>query len=92
MSLVLEAKDDKIFIFIEDSGSGIPPGNLKEIFEPFFSLKNDSQDGSDNKHCGIGLSLAKKIIEDEFSGQILVESVLGQGSRFIIILPDKTSE
>jgi signal transduction histidine kinase len=92
VSLVLETKDNKIFVFIEDNGLGIASGNLKEIFKPFFSSKNDSQTSSDNKHCGIGLSLAKKIIEDEFSGQILVESVLGQGSKFIIILPDKASE
>lgn len=90
--LVLETSGDNIFISVQDNGRGISFDSLKNIFNPFFSLKKKDFSDSNNEHCGIGLSLAKKIIEDEFSGKISVESVLGQGSKFIIILPNKVSK
>ncbi|MDD3711229.1 MAG: HAMP domain-containing sensor histidine kinase [Patescibacteria group bacterium] len=90
--LVLETSGDNIFISVQDNGRGISFDSLKNIFNPFFSLKKKDFSDLNNEHCGIGLSLAKKIIEDEFSGKILVESVLGQGSKFTIILPNKVSK
>lgn len=65
-------------IMIEDQGSGIDPEDLKHIFERFYKGKNSSKDS-----VGIGLSLAKTIIEKD-NGYITVESEIGKGSKFCI--------
>lgn len=65
-------------ILIEDQGSGIDPEDLKHIFERFYKGKNSSKDS-----VGIGLSLAKTIIEKD-NGYITVESEMGKGSKFCI--------
>ena len=65
-------------IMIEDQGSGIDPEDLKHIFERFYKGKNSRKDS-----VGIGLSLAKTIIEKD-NGYITVESEMGKGSKFCI--------
>ena len=65
-------------ILIEDQGSGIDPEDLKHIFERFYKGKNSRKDS-----VGIGLSLAKTIIEKD-NGYITVESEIGKGSKFCI--------
>lgn len=75
----------KFYIEIKDSGAGIPEEYLDKIFEPFFSTKK-ARHGT-----GLGLSLAKRIIQAH-DGQILVESAPSQGTRFMIILPEKSAD
>lgn len=65
-------------IEFEDSGSGIPPENLNQIFEPLFTTK---QEGT-----GLGLASCKNIIE-RFGGTI---SVKNNPTRFIVLFPKKT--
>lgn len=65
-------------ILIEDQGSGIDSEDLKHIFERFYKGKNSRKDS-----VGIGLSLAKTIIEKD-NGYITVESEIGKGSKFCI--------
>ena len=65
-------------IVIRDNGSGIDKEDLPHIFERFYKGKNSS-----NESCGIGLSLAKSIIEKS-NGDINVESEEGKGSVFTI--------
>jgi two-component system cell cycle sensor histidine kinase/response regulator CckA len=65
---------------ISDTGEGIPPGNLPEIFKPFFSTKLSS------KGTGLGLSISKAIIQ-RHQGQISVTSEINQGTTFRIFLP-----
>ena len=65
-------------IVIRDNGSGIDKEDLPHIFERFYKGKNSS-----NESCGIGLSLAKSIIEKS-NGNIYVESKVGKGSKFTI--------
>jgi signal transduction histidine kinase len=61
-----------------DTGSGILPENLGQIFEPYFSTKETG--------IGLGLPLTKKIIE-EHGGQITVASEVGAGTTFTVTLP-----
>ena len=65
-------------IVIKDEGSGIDQKDLKHIFERFYKGKN-----SDKDSIGIGLSLAKTIIEKD-NGFITVDSELGKGTKFNI--------
>jgi PAS domain S-box-containing protein len=65
-------------IEIADNGSGIEAEDMGRIFSPFFSTK---QNGT-----GLGLSIAWKIIKAH-GGDIRVESEVGQGTRFFIVLP-----
>ena len=67
---------------VADNGRGIPADHLDRIWELFHRVSpNDSVAGE-----GLGLSLVRRIVE-RHHGEIRVESVLGQGSRFIITLP-----
>ena len=74
----------EIEILIEDNGPGIPEEIRNKIFDPFFTTK-DVGHGS-----GLGLYIVHDIIEVH-GGQIRVESRQGQGTTFIIWLPDKSS-
>ncbi len=64
---------------ITDDGGGINEDDIKHIFERFYKASNSSE----NSIIGIGLSLAKEIIEKQ-NGYITVESKIGMGSKFII--------
>ncbi|MDE2440436.1 MAG: PAS domain S-box protein [Betaproteobacteria bacterium] len=72
--------DGQICIEIRDTGKGIAPEHMQRIFEPFFTTKPVG------KGTGLGLSLSYGIVE-KHHGRIEVDSVLGQGSTFRIILP-----
>ena len=65
---------------VTDSGQGIPDKRMDNIFEPFYSSKEIGEG------TGLGLSICKKII-DEHNGLIKVESTLGKGSSFKVLLP-----
>ncbi len=83
-SLQIETRYDEIRknvkIIFSDNGIGIPKECLNRIFLPFFSLKKDGE-----RH-GLGLSFAYQIVKNH-GGHINVESEMGKGSKFTIILP-----
>jgi len=73
-------KGTDIFIFVKDSGKGIPSNIQRSIFKPGYSTKS--------RGWGLGLSLAKRIVDEYHNGSIsLVDSQLNQGSTFKITLP-----
>jgi hypothetical protein len=63
---------------VADNGRGIPADHLPNIFRPFYTTKGDG--------TGLGLSLARRIVEDH-QGRIDVTSAVGQGTTFAVILP-----
>ena len=71
-------------IRITDSGVGIPPEQLRLIFEPFYTTKQPDEHGHGGS--GLGLSVCRQIIE-QHQGRIRVESVIGKGSTFTVKLP-----
>jgi signal transduction histidine kinase len=78
ISVEQEAKN--IVIDITDTGKGIPSGKLKKVFEPGYTTKK--------RGWGLGLSLAKRIIEEYHNGKIFVrKSDIQEGSTFRILLP-----
>ena len=80
--VTMSASQNKLFteITVKDNGSGIPADELPHIFERFYKGS-----GSDENSIGIGLSLAKAIIEKN-NGYINVKSNVGEGSFFTIKL------
>ena len=68
-----------VCISVSDTGTGIPAENISKIFEPLFTTKGD-------KGTGIGLSVSKKIVTNH-NGHLRVESIVGKGSTFTVILP-----
>lgn len=78
--------DDSIVIEVLDSGLGIPPDRLENVFEDFGRVESELPDGTKPDGTGLGLSITKRIIEAH-GGLVGVESVVGVGSRFRIVLP-----
>ena len=67
-----------IKINIQDTGVGIPPENMKKLFEPLFTTKT--------KGIGLGLAVSQKLTEAN-RGRIEVQSEPGKGSIFTVFLP-----
>jgi len=73
-----------VTIGVSDTGMGITPGNLKQIFNPFFTTK-DGQDDKGQGH-GLGLALCREIVES-LGGDISARSGRNKGATFTIHLP-----
>lgn len=79
ISIHLKEKGEQVFIDITDTGIGVAKSNFKTIFQPGFSTKK--------RGWGLGLSLAKRIIEIYHSGKIFIKSSeIGKGTTFRIVL------
>src|SRR5262249_40291142 len=74
-------RDHKIVVSVADTGPGIPQEHLSKVFDRFWRTPGTKQKGS-----GLGLSIAKGIIEAH-GGTIWAESQLGKGSSFFFTLP-----
>ena len=72
--------DDDILITVSDTGHGIPPDDLRRIFEPFYTTKGRG------KGTGLGLAICRQLTA-ALGGTISVESESGKGSTFFIRLP-----
>jgi two-component system sensor histidine kinase HydH len=75
------SQDDCAAISVTDTGRGIAPEHLPNIFRPFYTTKGNG--------TGLGLSLARRIVE-EHRGRIEVTSEVGKGTMFRVLLPLKT--
>ncbi|TAL32999.1 MAG: HAMP domain-containing protein [Spirochaetes bacterium] len=76
----LDSENDSVVITVNDTGCGIPEGNLIKIFDPFFTTKETG------KGTGLGLAVTYGIIK-RHNGQITVHSIPGEGTKFVITLP-----
>ncbi|OGC82426.1 MAG: hypothetical protein A2W07_03980 [candidate division Zixibacteria bacterium RBG_16_43_9] len=75
-------EEKKIWVKIEDNGTGISPENLSKIFEPHFTTKKEGH--------GLGLVTCQKIIRNH-KGEIKVKSELGKGTSFLLSFPLSSS-
>jgi two-component system phosphate regulon sensor histidine kinase PhoR len=75
---------DRIVVSVQDEGMGIPRVHLDRIFERFYRV--DTSRSRELGGTGLGLSIVKHIVTAHH-GEISVESVLGQGTKFTVVLP-----
>ncbi|HUT25502.1 MAG TPA: ATP-binding protein [Sumerlaeia bacterium] len=80
----LERTERIVRITVEDTGAGIGPENLENVFQPFFSTKA-------SRGTGLGLAVTRKITR-EHGGDVLVESELGRGTSFRLVFPETRPE
>ena len=81
LTFTIRAIDNWVAFSITDTGCGIPPENIQHIFDPFFSSQPIS------RHWGIGMTTTYQIIQAH-NGKISVESQVGKGTTFRILLPN----
>ncbi|MGH7475723.1 MAG: sensor histidine kinase [Longimicrobiales bacterium] len=77
-----DADRESLHLTIADSGAGIPPADLPHIFEKFYQAGSEAR----AKGSGLGLAIAKEVVE-RHGGSIRVESELGRGTTFHVLLP-----
>ena len=75
-----EQREGRVHLSVADNGPGISPRHLDKIFDPFFTTK------SRGKGTGLGLAITRSIAEGH-NGSLHVESALGRGAKFTLILP-----
>lgn len=80
----ISATDGMMQIIIQDTGIGIPKDKLERIFERFFTV--DKSRSRKVGGTGLGLSIVKHIVL-QHSGEIKLESEIGRGTKFIVLLP-----
>ncbi|MCC1491822.1 ATP-binding protein [Cognatishimia sp. F0-27] len=69
-----------VCVRVIDQGHGIPPDKIEKVFEPFFTTKNTGEG------TGLGLSTVYGIVKQS-GGYVFVDSTLGQGTQFTLLLP-----
>lgn len=84
MHLELAPEGDRFRLTLRDVGCGIPAEQMERIFEPFFSTKSAVSDAPE-RNPGLGLSIVHGILQ-EIGAEISVDSTLGQGTTFNILL------
>jgi two-component system, NtrC family, sensor kinase len=80
LSVTTRTEGGRVIIDVADTGSGIPKEQLSRIYDPFFTTK------ATGKGTGLGLSITYGIVR-EHDGTIDCQSVMGQGTRFIVSVP-----
>jgi heavy metal sensor kinase len=85
--LRLERESGVVACSVEDRGCGMAPEDMPHVFEPFYRSAHARRQGSAG--VGLGLALAQRIAV-AFGGSLRVQSVLDQGSRFTLRLPEAT--
>lgn len=81
----IRSDEDGVAISVSDTGPGIPPEAVERVFDPFYTTKRASLG------TGLGLSLSRNLMR-RMGGDLLLESVYGDGATFVMLLPRSTPE
>jgi two-component system NtrC family sensor kinase len=83
ISIAAAVEGDQVILRVSDTGPGIPAADQPYIFDKFFRASNVPEDSGGT---GLGLSIVKSIV-DSHQGRIWVDSQLGKGTTFTVVLP-----
>jgi PAS domain S-box-containing protein len=83
ITIDLEGQNDQVILRISDTGPGIPPADQPHIFEKFYRASNVPKGVGGS---GLGLAIVKSIV-DNHQGRIWVDSTVGKGAAFTVVLP-----
>jgi two-component system sensor histidine kinase AtoS len=84
LTVTLAAEDaSRVCVCVADTGVGIPPENISQVFEPYYSTKDTG--------TGLGLAIVKKAVDDHH-GTITVTTKPGEGTTFTVTLPTTKDE
>jgi len=83
ITIEVEGQNDQVILRVSDTGPGIPPADQPHIFEKFYRASNVPKGVGGS---GLGLAIVKSIV-DNHQGRVWVDSLLGQGSTFTVVLP-----
>ncbi|TWT46949.1 Sensor protein ZraS [Thalassoglobus neptunius] len=86
VTIVVSSDPESVEIRVIDHGSGIDEKVLPHIFEPFFTTKGELKEG-----MGLGLAVSRTLVET-MGGTLDVETEIGKGSTFRVVLPTVTAE
>ncbi|MDO9633731.1 MAG: two-component regulator propeller domain-containing protein [Paludibacter sp.] len=86
ITIRVEEEDYNVLVYVIDDGVGIDEGSLDQIFERFYQVDNDAQEMTTRQGSGIGLALAKGIV-NLHHGKMGVKSEPNNGSKFWVKLP-----
>jgi len=84
ITTAVDAKEDRVVVRVQDTGSGIPAEDLPHVFERFYRV--DRSRARTTGGSGLGLTIARRIVQAH-GGQIWAQSWLGAGSTFAFSLP-----
>lgn len=84
ITLSAQSQGEDVIIVVTDNGPGIQEDEITRVFDRFYRIEKSRY--RDDGGSGLGLAIAKSIVE-QHGGKILVESVLGEGTSFIVLLP-----
>ncbi len=84
MEVRIEAEASEVTVRVRDRGTGIPEGELANLFEPFYRV--DRSRSRDTGGYGLGLSLCKRIMEAH-GGSIGITSREGEGTEVSLVFP-----
>jgi two-component system sensor histidine kinase BaeS len=85
ITLTGQTNGQSIELTVQDTGSGIDPDDLPHIFERFY--RGEKPRHQEEGQSGLGLAIAKAIVAAH-GGNISAQSTLGQGTKFVIALPN----
>jgi signal transduction histidine kinase len=80
VAVALGAENGQVRVSVEDTGPGIAPGEAERIFRPFWT--------HDGKGTGLGLAIARELAL-ALGGELELDSKVGRGSRFVLVLPSE---
>ncbi|WP_174613637.1 ATP-binding protein [Virgibacillus ihumii] len=84
--VTVESNDSEFSVSVADNGSGIPKEDIPFVFERFYKADKSRVRNGKKKGTGLGLSIAKNIV-DAHNGTITVNSIVNEGTTFVLKLP-----
>jgi PAS domain S-box-containing protein len=89
VKIIIRSEDENVIYAVQDNGIGISPADQQNLFEKFYRIS--SKGNQEERGSGLGLAIVKSIAE-RHGGDVHVESQLGVGSTFYLVIPMKQAK